>query len=181
MKLIVGLGNVGPKYNLTKHNIGFHYLNKIIGESNFNNSKYGYIYKDNNIIYLKPNTFMNNSGISVSYYMNYFKIDINNILIIYDDLDLNTGVIRIKKDSGHGGHNGIRSINQHLKTNDYLKLKVGINKVHTINNSKYVLSKFNSKELELINSKSPVVENVIKDFIDNKDYLFLANKYNGNE
>ena len=86
------------------------------------------VYKDNSVIYIKPNTFMNLSGEAVKYYMNYYKIDKKDLLVIQDDLDLPLGKIRVKNNSSAGGHNGIKSIINEIGSNEFLRLKVGISK-----------------------------------------------------
>lgn len=152
MKLIVGLGNPGENYRNTWHNLGFLALGEIRdvnGFTPFKNNKQlkaelseGKIGREK-IILAKPQTFMNNSGESVSALMKYFKIKISDIIVIHDDIDLALGKIRIAKDSSSGGHNGIKSIISHLGTKDFLRIKIGCRTVQTeiIGTLDYVLQK----------------------------------------
>ena len=135
MKLIVGLGNPGKEYENTRHNIGFWALDNYLDNVSFKHDKLADVYKDNSVIYIKPNTFMNLSGEAVNYYMNYYKIDKKDLLVIQDDLDLPLGKIRVKNNSSAGGHNGIKSIINEIGSNEFLRLKVGISK-----NSKDIVS-----------------------------------------
>ena len=120
MKLVVGLGNVGKDYDNTRHNVGFMALDNYLGNVSWKKDKLAYTYKDSvsNTLFIKPTTFMNLSGESVRAVVDYYKIPIENILIIYDDLSLELGKIRFRKSSSHGGHNGIKSVLKHLGTND---------------------------------------------------------------
>ena len=108
MKLIVGLGNPGKEYENTRHNIGFWALDNYLDNVSFKHDKLADVYKDNSVIYIKPNTFMNLSGEAVKYYMNYFKIDKNDLLVIQDDLDLPLGKIRVKNNSSAGVIMGLK-------------------------------------------------------------------------
>lgn len=114
MKLVVGLGNIGDNYVLTRHNVGFMALEHFLGDTPFKDSKlaqtFSFIKNGEKILFIKPTTYMNLSGDAVKYYSSYYKIDIQNILVIQDDLDLPLGKIRVKQKSSAGGHNGIKSI-----------------------------------------------------------------------
>ena len=149
IKMIVGLGNIGKEYEKTRHNVGEWFISKIANDKGGNfslNSKLNsQISKvniaNNNVLLVFPTTYMNNSGISVSKVANFYKINPNEILVVHDELDINYGSIRLKKGGGHGGHNGLRSIHQHLGTNDYLRLRIGISHPgHKNKVSNYVLS-----------------------------------------
>ena len=181
MKLIVGLGNPGKEYENTRHNIGFMTLDNYLGNISWKNDKNAYTYKtkinNEDVLFIKPTTFMNLSGIAVSHYVNYYKIALKDILIIQDDLDLDLGATRLKISSSSGGHNGIKSIIEHLNTKDFLRLKVGISKP---NNDiiDFVLSKFNKEELQELNNTFTKTNNIINDFINNENIERLMNKYN---
>ncbi len=181
MKLIVGLGNPGKKYENTRHNIGFFILDSYLKEVNWKDDKNAFIYKtkifNEDVIFIKPTTFMNLSGVAVSYYKNFYKISLNDILIIHDDMDLEIGSIRLKKDSSSGGHNGIKNIIDNLNSKDFLRLKIGISKPE-YDVIDYVLSKFSSQEIALINEKLSTIYNIIDDFIKNENVERLMNKYN---
>ncbi|MFA6752880.1 MAG: aminoacyl-tRNA hydrolase [Bacilli bacterium] len=178
MKLIVGLGNIGKNYENTRHNIGFEILDNFLGDIKWKKNSYGLFYKDKDIIYLKPITFMNLSGIAVNYFIKYYKIDIKDILIIHDDLDLNIGSFKIKYNSSSGGHNGIKSIIKTLKTEEFIRIKIGISNDKEIETKDYVLGQFTKKEKELISEIINNICNIIKDFNENKDINYLMNKYN---
>ena len=170
MKLIVGLGNPGKEYENTRHNIGFMCLDYFPG-NNFANEKFNALYckqlvNGHDVLFVKPLTYMNLSGDAIIKYVNYFKIDVNDILIIQDDLDLNFGVIKLKYNSSSGGHNGIKSIIKNLGTESIPRLKFGISNNKLMNTKDYVLNKFNTDELEIINSKMPIIKEIIECFIE---------------
>ena len=148
MTLIVGLGNIGNEYQYTRHNVGFHVIDALV--SNFNTSPInnpsflGEVYKDGNIFFLKPSTYMNLSGKSITAVRQFFKID--NVIIIHDDLDLPFGALRFKFGGGTGGHNGLKSLDNWTQKNS-LRVRMGIGKPSDRNISKYVLSKFNDNEI----------------------------------
>ncbi len=130
--LIAGLGNIGPEYKNTRHNIGFQILDALAEASNisFNDKRYGFVaeykYKARTFILLKPTTFMNLSGRAVHYWLQKEKIDIKNLLVLVDDLALPFGTLRVRAKGGAGGHNGLENINQVLGRNDYARLRFGI-------------------------------------------------------
>lgn len=130
--LIAGLGNIGPEYKNTRHNIGFQILDALAEASNisFNDKRYGFVaeykYKARTFILLKPTTFMNLSGRAVHFWMQKEKIDIQNLLVLVDDLALPFGTLRVRAKGGAGGHNGLDNINQVLGRNDYARLRFGI-------------------------------------------------------
>ncbi|MDW7674886.1 MAG: aminoacyl-tRNA hydrolase [Bacillota bacterium] len=163
MKLIVGLGNPGKKYELTKHNIGFLIVDQLADE--FGHAEFkeknkvqlteGTI-KNEKVLFVKPQTFMNLSGHGVAPIANFYKIEPQDILIIYDDLDLEFGSIRLRKKGGAGGHNGMKSLIQMLGTEEFLRLKVGIGRPpQGWQTADYVLSRFTDEEW-------PAMENAIK-------------------
>ncbi|UCZ55192.1 aminoacyl-tRNA hydrolase [Bacillus shivajii] len=133
MKLIVGLGNPGKKYDGTRHNIGFEVIDQCqeslsisLDQSKFKGT-FGYRQiGEEKIFLLKPLTYMNLSGESIVPLMNFYKMDVEDLLVIYDDLDLPPGSIRLRQKGGHGGHNGIRSIISQLGTDKFKRIRVGI-------------------------------------------------------
>uniref|UniRef100_UPI003217716F aminoacyl-tRNA hydrolase n=1 Tax=uncultured Draconibacterium sp. TaxID=1573823 RepID=UPI003217716F len=130
--LIAGLGNIGPEYKNTRHNIGFQILDALAEASNisFNDKRYGFVaeykYKSRTLILLKPTTYMNLSGRAVNYWLQKEKIDIKNMLVLVDDLALPFGTLRVRAKGGAGGHNGLENINQVLGRSDYARLRFGI-------------------------------------------------------
>lgn len=177
MKLIVGLGNPGKEYELTRHNIGFMTLDAYLKDQTWKSEKTADIIKTSNAIFIKPNTYMNLSGKAVAHYANYYKIPPEEILVIQDDLDSPLGSIKVKNYSSSGGHNGIKDIIKHLNTDCFTRLKIGIS--HPNNDIKnYVLSKFSSQELEIINNLTPTTQNIITAFLNDEPIETIKNKYN---
>lgn len=179
-KLIIGLGNPGKEYVNTRHNIGFELLDYL--DNSGYKSKFNALYKelkfDNYIIYLiKPLSYMNLSGKVVSDFVNYYNIDINDILVIQDDLDMTLGKIKFIFNSSHGGHNGIKDIINHLNTKEFLRLKIGISKNNEYDTKDYVLGKFTNEEKEVIHNSYMKLKDIIKDFCL-LDRNSIMNKYN---
>ena len=133
MKMIVGLGNPEKKYEETRHNVGFKLVDKLCERfgTNLNEHKFHSLFTGVNmgeekIILAKPLTYMNNSGLAVREISNYFKIDIGDIYVVYDDISIDLGSIRIRKKGSAGGHNGIKSIINHLSSMDFPRIKIGV-------------------------------------------------------
>ena len=130
MKLIVGLGNPDNQYSLTKHNVGFWIVDELAKQRSlkFASGKGDYVIaKDNQCMIIKPSTYMNNSGLAIKQLINYFgNVEISDLLVVYDDLDLNLGDLRFKPKGSDGGHNGLKSVIYHLDTNVFDRLKIGI-------------------------------------------------------
>ena len=155
--LIAGLGNIGPEYKNTRHNIGFQILDALAEASNisFNDKRYGFVaeykYKARTFILLKPTTYVNLSGRAVSYWLQKEKIDIKNLLVLVDDIALPFGTLRVRAKGGSGGHNGLENINQVLGRNDYARLRFGIgddfNRGYQVNHVLGEWSKEEQKEL----------------------------------
>lgn len=184
MKLIVGLGNVGKEYDATRHNIGFKALDKILNKYNIELTKKKFdgfyenkIINNEQIIFLKPGKYMNLSGEVIKDYMNYFKIDIKDILIISDDLDQNIGKIKLKSKGSSGGHNGLKNIEQNLGTNQYKRLKIGISNNKLIDTKNYVLGKLSLEETKILNPTLELVPKIFEDFLI-LNFEELMNKYN---
>lgn len=152
MFLIAGLGNIGEKYSLTRHNVGFMVVDEAIktqqNTSNINKSNFNAdVIKADDTLFVKPTTYMNNSGIAVHAIKEYYKIENRHIIVIHDDLDLPFGSVKFKIGGGHGGHNGLRSLDAHIG-NDYIRIRIGIGKPATKGDvANYVLSNFSKEEL----------------------------------
>jgi PTH1 family peptidyl-tRNA hydrolase len=154
IKLIVGLGNPGNKYENTRHNIGFGFIDKLCSDFNFsllpNKKFHGLANKVNlygkDIWLLKPETYMNLSGKSVAALANFYKIENSEILVVYDELDLPPGTAKLKRGGGHGGHNGLRDIISMTGSNDFYRLRLGIG--HPGDKSKVVSWVLNRASLE---------------------------------
>ena len=172
MKLIVGLGNPGKEYAGTRHNCGFMVIDRLASKLNVdvdqNKFKGLYAkvkYHGEDIILLKPQTYMNLSGESVNAVMNFFKIDKEDLLVIYDDLDMPVGKLRLRKTGSAGGHNGIKNIIAHLNRHKYMNV------------ADYVLSRFSKVESEAIEQGIENATNAVLDYLDN-DFNHAMNYYN---
>lgn len=158
MKLIIGLGNPGKQYDYTRHNIGFEVIDALAKEWNapLTNAKFNGMYAtvhrpEGKVILLKPLTYMNLSGESVRPLMDYFDIDVEDIIVIYDDLDLETGKLRLRQKGSAGGHNGIKSLIQHLGTQQFNRIRVGVNRPPAgMKVADYVLSKFSKDDASVV-------------------------------
>ena len=154
MTLFVGLGNPGSQYENTRHNIGFKVIDSLVddfGARDISKTSFkGKLYRSATTFFLKPNTFMNLSGQSVIAVKNFFKIELEDIIVIHDDIDLPFAALRFKKGGGHGGHNGLRSIDA-LVGKDYLRVRVGVGKPeHKSQVADYVLHDFSAQECKEI-------------------------------
>ena len=161
MKLIAGLGNIGEKYCFTRHNAGFMVLDKWAIDEGFSFKEDKklkcFLAKYNEIIFVKPTTFMNLSGEAVRAVMDYYKLSEEDVLIIYDDIALDLGKIRFRANGSDGGHNGIKSIIKHMGTQNFDRLKIGIGPQPNIPSENYVLQNFpkeNFEELKNVLKKS---------------------------
>ena len=185
MKLVVGLGNPEKKYEFTRHNCGFRAIdyyaskNNLSFKSKFNGHYAETIVNNTKLILLKPQTYMNLSGESVIKFVNYYNINIEDILVIYDDVDFEVGTFKIRRGGSSGGHNGIRNIIDNLKTENIGRVRIGISK-NEIPLMDYVLGKFTPEEDKKIASILPQVANIINDF-SNHNIDELMEKYNRNK
>ena len=133
--------------------------------------------KDNKVLFLKPQTFMNLSGISVRKIMDYFKIDIDDLLVVSDDLDLNIGNFKLRLSGSSGGHNGLKDIEQQLSSNNFKRLKIGISNNKNIDTKDYVLGKISQEEKDILEELFKKLNNVVDDYFD-ISFSELMNKYN---
>lgn len=181
MKLIVGLGNPGKEYENIRHNIGFmvidNYLKNEKFKTKFNGMYLKKVINNEEVIFLKPLSYMNLSGEVVKKYVDYFKINLSDLLIISDDLDMPCFKIKLKYKGSSGGHNGLKNIIQNINTEEFKRLKIGISNNLNIDTKSYVLSKFNQEELEKLHKKFEITNNIINDFI-NLDFEKVMSKYN---
>lgn len=150
MKLFVGLGNPGSQYEKTRHNIGFRVIDRLVddlGARNISKSSFqGELYRVGNLLFLKPATYMNLSGKSVQAVKQFFKVETEDIVVVHDDIDLPFGALRFKQGGGHGGHNGLKSLDAMIgKT--YIRVRIGVGKPeHKSQVADYVLHDFNEEE-----------------------------------
>ena len=180
MKLIVGLGNPGEKYKNTRHNVGFIFIDEIIKKldikENIRNDFNSEYIKTNSAFFQKPLTYMNDSGLAISKIMKYYKIEPSNLYVIYDDMDLELGRIKIKEKGSSGGHNGIKSIISHCG-DKFTKIKIGIG-AKKENAISHVLGSFSKQEVEILDSKKNDIINLVKDILNGMSTEKLMNKYN---
>lgn len=172
MKLIVGLGNPGKEYEKTRHNVGFMILDKFSEEVFRMEKKFkAEVFKNNKFVLLKPQTFMNNSGESVLSAMSFYKISLEDLLVIHDDVDLPLGVIKVSKGEGFAGHKGVFSVMEKLGTKDFWRLRIGVEsplrgKMETDN---FVLANFSQEEKFLLNKVIVKVATLLKDFTQGEE------------
>ena len=183
--LIVGLGNPDKKYSNTPHNLGFMALDAIAKNKDIefkfskqHNAMVSEFYSDEYKIYLlKPWTGMNSSGNPVKSFVESYKISFDNILVIYDDLDLNVGNFILKSNGSCGGHNGLRDIEKKIGSQEYKRLKIGISKKSNVDTKDYVLGKFSSEEFNLLDELFNALYLVIDDYFK-IPFNDLMSKYN---
>lgn len=175
MYLIVGLGNPEEDYSKTRHNMGFNVINKLAKqyEIEVTKKKFKGLYgagsvENEKVILLKPQTFMNLSGESIREIMDFYKITEEEIIIIYDDMDIEPGTIKIRKLGGAGGHNGMKSVIQHLNTQKFTRIRVGIgtpkNKEDSIN---YVIGAMSKEDEEKLDKATTIAKDAIIEIIKN--------------
>lgn len=169
--LIVGLGNIGPDYVGTRHNIGFMIADKLAQDAgtSFSSCRYGDMakvkVKNCELLLLKPSTFMNLSGVAVRYWMNKEKLPLNQLLILVDDIALPFGTIRIREAGSEGGHNGLKSISEHLGTRNYARLRFGVGSEFAQGRQvDYVLGQFSDEERKLLPEKIDRAMEAVKAF-----------------
>lgn len=181
MKLVVGLGNPGKEYENTRHNIGFmsldHYLGTVKYSKKFNAEYYETNIDVEKYIFIKPLSYMNLSGKVVYDFVNFYKLDLSDVLVIQDDMDLEFGKIRIKINSSSGGHNGIKDIIKYLNSTSFARIKFGIAHNRNMDTKDYVLSKFSKEELNILSNSFSVVDKIIEDF-SKLSIQELMSKYN---
>ncbi len=189
MKIVVGLGNPGSKYEFTRHNIGFRIVDNLARdmETEFKKAKSYYslisrgMINNHKVILVKPQTFMNLSGRAVNRVVSYYKIPLQDLLIVYDDLNLELGKIRIRKRGSAGGHKGMESIMQYLNSEDIPRLRVGIGNPSLNFNFdcvSYVLSNFNNDEEDKIKGTIKLSTEVINIIIREDGFEKAMRKYN---
>jgi PTH1 family peptidyl-tRNA hydrolase len=167
--MIVGLGNPGNEYKNTRHNIGYIVLDSYIDDDKWK-EKYKALYYEKRIngekvLFIKPLTYMNLSGEAVRKFVDYYNIDIKDILVIQDDLDLCFGTYKLKKYSSAGGHNGIKSIINNLGTKEFARLKIGISHDKSIDTIDYVLGKFSKEDMDTFKDMQSTFNKIINCFI----------------
>jgi len=186
MRVIVGLGNPGRKYKETRHNAGFMVIDELLNRNGWNLNKTKFdgqftmeIFEGNKVILLKPQTYMNLSGESIRPLMDFYEAAAEDLIVIYDDLDLPAGKIRLRQKGGHGGHNGMRSTIDHLGTKDFNRIRVGIGRpdgpMPVID---YVLGKFTNEEQIRVDESIERAAEACEDWVRGKTFAETMNEYN---
>ncbi len=188
VKMIVGLGNPGSKYTETRHNVGFMAVDNIVKsldvkfteDKNFKAEVGSCFINGEKIYFVKPTTFMNNSGIAVKALLTYFNIDREDLLVIYDDLDMEVGKIRFRQKGSAGGHNGIKSIIAHLGTQEFDRIKIGVGRpLQGMTVVNHVLGKFSTDEKIIILNTLDKVDKAVNFYLQESDFEKVMRKFNG--
>ena len=185
--MIAGLGNPGKKYFQTRHNVGFMVVDEIarrntleFGKSRSDAEYVNFNFRGNKLFLVKPQSYMNKSGFPIQKLASYFKINISNVIVAHDDIDLPFGKLRISKDRGHGGHNGIRSIIDAFGTKNFIRIRVGIANPERQNSvTGHVLGDFSKEESKSLNILIEKAADAIISVVSN-GALATMNSYNSN-
>lgn len=187
MKCIVGLGNIGKRFEQTRHNIGFEVIDYIL-ESNqlkLDKQKFRGAYTiervaGDKVLFIEPMTLMNLSGEAVGPLMDYYNVEVEDLLVLYDDLDLAQGQVRLRQKGSAGGHNGMKSIIQHLGTDQFKRIRIGIGRpTNGMSVPDYVLQKFSKQEMETMQRVIEHSAHAVEDFIASSRFDHVMNEYNG--
>ncbi len=173
MRSIVGLGNPGKRYDFTRHNVGFQILDQFAKKNKikFITSKRDYFYSEGSLrssdfFLIKPSIYMNLSGVAVLDFVSEYSIDLEDLLIVYDDVNLQPGQIRLRKSGSDGGHNGIKSIIYHLQNDSFPRLRFGIgSEFEKGDMAEFVLSKFSGNEMNFVEERMKFAVELIEQFI----------------
>ena len=183
MKLVVGLGNPDNKYDNTRHNVGFMLLDYIFSKDSFSLNKkmnaMEYITNINGekVVAIKPTTYMNLSGDAVVKYLNFYKLEVSDMIVVQDDLDMPIGNIKLLFNRGDGGHNGIKDIVLKTGSKSFLRLKIGIGKPILIDTKDYVLGKFSGEDKNILDNVFVRLRDIFYDYIS-MNVNNLIQKYN---
>lgn len=186
LKVIVGLGNPGKKYEITKHNVGFWAVDQLsdkwgipFQKEKWNSEVAEGVVNGEKVYLLKPLTYMNLSGEAVGAAIRFLKIPIEDLLVIFDDMDIPLGQLRLRQKGGSGGHNGIKSLIQHLGTEQFNRIKIGIDRPPArMSVVDYVLAPFSELDHSLAADAAIASANAAEEWLKN-DFLIAMNKYNG--
>ena len=186
MKMIVGLGNIGTRYDETRHNTGFMVVDQLARDYHlgaFTHLKQeavavSGVINGEKVMLVKPTTFMNDSGRAVGPLVDYYDIDLDDLVIINDDLDMPVGKVRLKTHGASGGHNGLKSIISALGTKNFNRVKVGIDHPQHGTVVSHVLGKFSKEERPKFDQAVEQAEHALEDWINGEDFAKLMNTYN---
>lgn len=183
MKCIIGLGNPGKQYEMTRHNIGFRVMDALGKDLNADfkpkfKAEFAMVnVKGEKVILLKPLTYMNLSGEAVRACLDFYDIDVDDILVIYDDMDLPVGQLRLREKGSAGGHNGIKSLIQHLHTQAFKRIRIGIDKHPLMDRKDFVLSKFSKDEETVLKDSIDKAVSACRDFVS-MNFVDVMTRYN---
>ena len=188
MKLVVGLGNPGQKYQKTRHNIGFMVIDDLLKdagaqprfESRFNAEVALLTVGGTKVCLVKPSTFMNLSGEAISKIMHYYDIPVEDLLVIVDDVNLETGKLRLRETGGHGGHNGLRNIIGLLHTEAFKRIRIGVDNNTNMPLDQYVLGQFSQDQLIVLSKAIMQSKEIVEQFVAGVPYKDIMTKYNTN-
>ena len=186
MKLILGIGNPGEKYANTRHNIGFMVIDEISRklnvtlklETKFESFIADFVHDGEKIILIKPATYVNLSGIALSRIVNYYKVQLEDIIVIVDDINLRTGFLRLRESGGDGGHNGLKNIIDFLGSKEFKRMRVGIGLDSNIPLNNYVLGKITEVEHKIIDPMIMACRDACLEFAQGVYFLDIMTKYN---
>lgn len=186
MKIIIGLGNPGRQYEDTRHNAGFMVLDKFadkhgvdISKARFNALLGEVFVNGEKVVLVKPMTYMNNSGQAVGEVLNFYKPDLEDIIVVVDDIEIELGMLRIRAKNGKGTHNGLKSIFAHLKTDDYAKMKLGVGKFkRDMDLADFVLARPSKEDNEIIDDLIDRAVDALDEFTASPIDIVM-NKFNG--
>lgn len=187
MKCIVGLGNIGKKYEDTRHNVGFMVVDEFLNKHNIALDKQKFkgnytiaTINGEKVLIIEPMTYMNLSGEAVRPLMDYYKVDIDDLVVLYDDLDMPQGRIRIRQKGSAGGQNGMRSIIQHLGTQEFKRIRLGIGRPEGRKPVvDYVLQKFSPDEMITMQKVIDHTIEALETFVGGEKFENVMNQYNG--
>ncbi|MEQ7194379.1 aminoacyl-tRNA hydrolase [Enterococcus avium] len=185
MKMIVGLGNPGKKYENTKHNVGFMVVDRLATEHGavfkknaFEAEVADYFVDGEKVLLVKPMTFMNESGRAVGPLMTYFGVYLEELVVIADDLDMDLGKLRLRQKGSAGGHNGLKSIISHIGTQEFNRIKIGIGRPNGKTVVNHVLSTFGKEDEMTIEDSVARAADAADDFVIGNDFLKTMNRFN---
>lgn len=187
MKLIAALGNPGKEYENTRHNAGFRFIDEYAKNKDltFDKEKFQglyttFNYNNEKIVLLKPQKYMNLSGEVIKKYLDFYKIEPEDLLVICDDLDTETGHLKLKYKGSSGGHNGLKNIEQNIHTSEYKRVKIGISNNKETDKIDYVIGNVSKKELDKLNSVNKYAKELIDDYLT-MNFDNVMNKYNSKD
>ena len=187
MKCIVGLGNIGRKYDGTRHNIGFMVVDELakkhhieLDKQKFNGLYTVAMINGEKVLLIEPMTYMNLSGEAVRPLMDYYKVALEDLLVLYDDLDMPPGRLRLRQKGSAGGHNGIRSMIQHLGTDQFKRIRIGIGRPNgRMSVPNFVLQRFTDDEMIVMDRVIDRTVEACETFITQERFENIMNQYNG--